>query len=156
MCREERPAFRGGAPGFERDGILWVYPRQSICDARGEGERGASLARGLRATKRRKVNQHWWQSGNKSSYVLEQQRTSWVCILSPFDGGSKLVVSRWSRWAARSASLALKLNGWEANSTVGCSCSMLGSAGMGQKTIWRPNWNGCKHGPKPSAKGEKH
>ena len=35
VCRQERPAYRGGAPGLERDGSLWGYPGQTICDARG-------------------------------------------------------------------------------------------------------------------------
>ena len=32
---------------------------------------------------------------------------------------------------------------------------VLGSAGIGNKTVWRPNWNGCKRGHKASAKGKK-
>src|SRR2546426_27628 len=106
-------------------------------------------------TKRRKVNQHWWRSENKSSCVLEQQLTSWVCIPSPSDGGSKLVVSRWCRWDARFVCLALRSNGWWANLMGGCWSSMVGSVGMGKRAIWRPNWNSCRRGHKPSGKGKR-
>src|SRR5438309_11681710 len=52
-------------------------------------------------------------------------------------------------------SLALRSNGWWANLMGGCWSSLLGSVGMGNRAIWRPNWNVFRHGHTPSGKGKR-